>query len=145
MPEPLVIRQGPPQSGIVGLLQAEGLPVSDLSEAKLKHFFFAGPDHAPIALVGLELYGQDALLRSLVVSPAARTRRLGSTLLLHAEDYAAAHQVCALHLLTSTAEVYFEHRGFRRIDRAEAPPSIQSTREFASLCPASAAFMTKRL
>jgi amino-acid N-acetyltransferase len=35
--------------------------------------------------------------------------------------------------------------GYRRVDRAEAPPSIQSTREFAGLCPASSAFMVKRL
>jgi len=64
---------------------------------------------------------------------------------LHAEQYAAAHHVRALYLLTSTAESYFERRGYRRIDRAEAPPSIQATREFASLCPASCAFMFKRL
>ena len=64
---------------------------------------------------------------------------------LHAEQYAAAHGVHALYLLTTTAESFFEHRGYRRIDRAEAPPSIQSTREFSSLCPASSAFMIKRL
>jgi amino-acid N-acetyltransferase len=63
----------------------------------------------------------------------------------HAEEYAAAHQMRALYLLTTTAETYFEHRGYRRIDRAEAPPAIESTREFASLCPSSSALMIKRL
>jgi amino-acid N-acetyltransferase len=145
MPEPLMIRERPPRSGVVALLEAEGLPASDLTEAHLQHFFFAGADGAPIALVGLEIYGQDALLRSLVVSAVVRTRGLGSSLLLHAEEYAAAHDVRALYLLTTTAEAYFEHRGYRRIDRAEAPTSIRSTREFASLCPASSAFMIKRL
>ncbi len=95
--------------------------------------------------MGLEIYGRDALLRSLVVSAAARTQGLGSALVLHAEQYAAAHEVRALYLLTTTAESFFEHRGYRRIDRAEAPSAIQSTREFASLCPASSAFMIKRL
>lgn len=145
MPEPLMIRERPPRSGVVALLEAEGQPASDLTEAHLQHFFFAGADGAPIALVGLEIYGQDALLRSLVVSAVVRTRGLGSSLLLHAEEYAAAHDVRALYLLTTTAEAYFEHRGYRRIDRAEAPTSIRSTREFASLCPASSAFMIKRL
>lgn len=145
MPHPLMIRERPPQSSVDALLEAEGLPASDLTEAHLQHFFFTGTDGAPSALVGLEIYGRDALLRSLVVSAVARTRGVGSALVLHAEQYAAARQVRALYLLTTTAESYFERRGYRRIDRAEAPPAIQSTREFASLCPASSAFMFKRL
>lgn len=145
MQETLMIRERPPQSSVVALLEAEGLPASDLTEAHLQHFFFTGTDGTPSALVGLEIYGQDALLRSLVVSAAARTQGLGSALVLHAEQYAAAHEVRALYLLTTTAESFFEHRGYRRIDRAEGPSAIQSTREFASLCPASSAFMIKRL
>ena len=145
VPEPLVIRERPPHSGVVALLEAEGLPVADLTESHLEHFFFTGSDGAPSAIVGLELFGPDALLRSLVVSSTARTQGVGSALVLHAEGYAASHQVRALYLLTNTAESYFEHRGYRRIDRAHAPPAIQSTREFASLCPASSAFMIKRL
>jgi amino-acid N-acetyltransferase len=140
-----MIRERPPQSGVVALLEAEGLPVADLTETHLEHFFFTGSDGAPSAIVGLELYGPDALLRSLVVSSTARTQGVGSALVLHAEGYAAAHQVRAVYLLTNTAERYFEHRGYRHIDRTQAPPSIQSTREFASLCPANSAFMIKRL
>ena len=140
-----MIRERPPQSSVVALLEAEGLPASDLTEAHLQHFFFTGTDGTPSALVGLEIYGRDALLRSLVVSAAARTQGLGSALVLHAEQYAAAREVRALYLLTTTAESFFEHRGYRRIDRANAPSAIQSTREFASLCPASSAFMIKRL
>jgi amino-acid N-acetyltransferase len=140
-----MIRERPPHLSVLALLEAEGLPASDLTEAHLEHFFFTGSDGAPSALVGLEIYEEAALLRSLVVSAAARTQGLGSVLVLHAEEYAASHQVRALYLLTTTAESYFEHRGYKRIDRAEAPPSIQSTREFASLCPSSSAFMIKRL
>jgi amino-acid N-acetyltransferase len=119
---------------VVALLEAEGLPASDLTESHLGHFFFTGSDGAPTALVGLEIHGEAALLRSLVVSAEARTRGLGST-----------RQVRSIYLLTTTAEAFFEHRGYRRVDRAQAPASIQSTREFASLCPSSSAFMIKRL
>ncbi|MHB8474763.1 MAG: arsenic resistance N-acetyltransferase ArsN2 [Steroidobacteraceae bacterium] len=140
-----MIRERPPHSGVVALLEAEGLPASDLTESHLEHFFFTGSDGAPSALVGLEIYGEDGLLRSLVVSSAARTQGVGSALVRHAEEYAASRHVRALYLLTTTAESYFEHRGYRRVDRAQAPASIQSTREFASLCPASSAFMIKRL
>jgi amino-acid N-acetyltransferase len=140
-----MIRERPPHLSVVALLEAQGLPAIDLTEAHLEHFFFTGNDGAPSALVGLEIYGEDALLRSLVVSAAVRTQGLGSALLMHAEGYAAANQVRSLYLLTTTAEPYFERRGYQRIDRAQAPASIQSTREFASLCPASSAFMIKRL
>jgi amino-acid N-acetyltransferase len=143
--ELLRIRERPPQSSIVAMLEAEGLPVSDLTESHLEHFFFTGTDGVPSAIVGLELYGHDALLRSLVVSTVARSQGLGSALVLHAEEYAAKHHVRSLYLLTTTAESFFEHRGYRRIDRALAPPPIQCTREFASLCPSSSAFMIKRL
>jgi amino-acid N-acetyltransferase len=140
-----MIRERPPRLGVVALLESEGLPASDLTDAHLEHFFFIGTDRAPSALVGLEVYGDIALLRSLVVSAAARTKGLGSALVLHAERYAAACRVDSLYLLTTTAEGYFEHRGYRRLDRSDAPPSIQSTREFSSLCPSSSAFMIKRL
>jgi amino-acid N-acetyltransferase len=126
MSDVLQIRERPPHLSDVVLLEAEGLLTSDLTEPHLDHFFFTGTDGAPSALVGLEIYGEAALLRSLVVS-------------------AAAQQVRALYLLTTTAETYFEHRGYERIDRAEAPPAIKSTREFASLCPSRSAFMNKRL
>jgi amino-acid N-acetyltransferase len=145
MPDVVMIRERPPQLSVVALLEAEGLPASDLTESHLEHFFFTGSDGAPSALVGLEIYGEAALLRSLVVSAEARTRGLGSALVQHAERYAAARQVRSIYLLTTTAEAYFEHRGYRRVDRAQAPASIQSTREFESLCPSSSAFMIKRL
>jgi amino-acid N-acetyltransferase len=140
-----MIRGRPSRSAAVALLAAEGLPVMDLTDAHLEHFFYTGPDGSPTALVGLEMYAADALLRSLVVVPHARTQGLGSAIVRHAEDYAAARHVQAIYLLTTTAESFFERQGYRRVDRTQAPPSIQSTREFASLCPASSAFMTKRL
>jgi amino-acid N-acetyltransferase len=145
VPDVLMIRERPPQSSVITLLQAHGLPASDLSEAHLEHFFFTGTDGAPSGLVGLEMYGRHALLRSLVVSAAARAQGLGSALVAHAEEYAAARHVSAMYLLTLTAENYFARRGYQRIDRSQAPPAIQSTREFASLCPAGSAFMIKRL
>jgi amino-acid N-acetyltransferase len=145
MPEPLMIRGRPPQSTAVALLQAQGLPVSDITDEHLEHFFFVGSGGAPTGLVGLEIYGSDALLRSLVVDENARGQGLGSALTDHAERYAASRNVRAIYLLTTTAETFFRRLGYQRIDRREAPPEIKSTREFVDLCPASSAFMFKRL
>jgi amino-acid N-acetyltransferase len=140
-----MIRGRPPRSTAVALLQPQGLPVSDISAEHLEHFFFVGPDGSPTGLVGLELYGTDALLRSLVVAENVRGKGLGSTLINHAEQYAASKGVRSIYLLTTTAEAFFKRLGYERIERSHAPTSIEQTREFADLCPASSAFMLKSI
>jgi amino-acid N-acetyltransferase len=143
--EPLIIRGRPPRSTAAALLQSQGLPASDITEEHLEHFFFVGSDGSPTGLVGLELYGPDALLRSLVVGENARGNGLGSILVQHAEQYAVTNRVRSIYLLTTSAEPFFKRLGYERIDRSQAPPSIKGTREFATLCPASSAFMLKAL
>jgi amino-acid N-acetyltransferase len=143
--EPLLIRGRPPRSTVVALLQAQALPAADITDEHLEHFFFVGPDGSPTGLVGLEVYGADALLRSLVVGENARGAGLGTALIEHAEHYAASKGVRSVYLLTTTAESFFKRLGYERIDRSRAPPSIEGTREFAGLCPASSAFMAKSL
>ena len=145
MAEPLIIRGRPTLSTAVALLQSQGLPDSDITDEHLKHFFFIGSNGSPSGLVGLEVYGTDALLRSLVVGENARSKGFGSALIEHAEQYAASMSVRSIYLLTTTAEAFFKRLGYERIERSQAPPTIERTREFASLCPASSAFMTKRL
>src|ERR1700679_4098190 len=103
MAEPLTIRGRPMRSTAVAFLQAQGLPVSDLTDKHLEHFFFIGSDGSPTGLVGLEIYGINALLRSLVVGETARTQGIGSALVQHAEGYAFALQVRAIYLLTTSA------------------------------------------
>jgi amino-acid N-acetyltransferase len=140
-----MVRGRPPRSTATALLQSHGLPDSDITDEHLEDFFFVGSDGSPTGLVGLELYGTDALLRSLVVGENARGNGLGSTLVGHAERYALTKGVRSVYLLTTTAEAFFKRLGYERIDRSQAPPSIKETREFASLCPASSAFMMKGL
>jgi amino-acid N-acetyltransferase len=140
-----MIRERPPLSSAVALLQAQGLPISDITDEHLEHFFFAGCAGSPSGLVGVEIYGSDALLRSLVVSEHGRGKGLGAILVDHAEQYATSNGVRSLYLLTTTAETFFQRLGYERLARSRAPPSIQRTSEFASLCPASSAFMVKSL
>ena len=139
------ITAGPTRSGAMRLLESANLPISDLGDAQLEHFFFIGKATAPIALVGLELHGEHALLRSLVVAPSARSAGVGTALAEHAETHARLQGVRELFLLTTTAEEFFARRGYGRIDRDEAPEAIRTTREFADICPASSAFMVKHL
>jgi amino-acid N-acetyltransferase len=145
MAKPLMIRGRPTRSTAVALLQAQGLPVSDITDEHLEHFFYIGSVGSPTGLVGLELFGTDALLRSLVVEENARSKGLGSALIEHAEKYAVSMNLRSIYLLTTTAEAFFKRLRYARIERSQAPQSIERTREFASLCPASSALMVKSL
>jgi amino-acid N-acetyltransferase len=127
------------------LLERAGLPANDLAELDLRHFFYAGSRDAPSGLVGLQIGGSHALLRSLAVDPASRSAGMGSRLVTHAEAYARSAGVTSIYLLTTTAEPFFGARGYSRIQRHEAPAFILATREFADICPASSAFMRKSL
>jgi len=140
-----LIQTGPSLSGALALLKGANLPTSDLTESHLSHFFFSGSASAPDGIVGLELLGSQALLRSLVVAPALRSSGLGGALLDHAELHASRVGVKSIFLLTTTAESFFRRRGYFPTDRSKAPAPVRATREFADICPASSAFMVKHL
>lgn len=139
------IARSPARKAVVALLEEASLPTSDLTDVHLDEFFFIGPQTAPSGLVGLEIHGKEALLRSLVVAPDYRAAGAGSALVEHVENHARAHGVAAIYLLTVTAEHFFARRGYVRIERVDAPPSIRSTREYSDICPTSSALMMKRL
>ena len=140
-----VIRTRPTLAAAKVLLESVDLPVADLTEDHCEHFFYWGPPASPTGLVGLELFGDVALLRSLVVNPASRSSGMGSALVRYAEHYAQTQGVHTLFLLTTTAEGFFARHGYSKAEREAAPPAIRSTREFAGICPASSAFLSKQL
>jgi amino-acid N-acetyltransferase len=135
----------PNASAAKKLLSASDLPVADITTQHMRHFFGYGSDSNLEGLVGLELYGEAALLRSLAVATERRGTGLGTQLVEHAEGYAREKGVTSLYLLTTTAEAFFRRRGYTRIPREEAPAAIKSTSEFSGICPASSAFMVKHL
>ena len=135
----------PAHGAVASLLAANGLPWTDLSERHLDHFFCAGSTDSPTGVVGLEMLGEDALLRSLAVHTSVRSAGLGTALVEHAEAHARANGVRTIYLLTTTAEAFFARRGYVSLDRELAPACIRSTREFADICPSSSAFMVKHL
>lgn len=135
----------PPESEVRRLLAESGLTTADLADYLLPHFFGCGPRDAMSGVVGIEPFGETALLRSLAVAPVHRRAGLGSRLVAHAEHYAAGLGVRSLYLLTITAEEFFLRHGYFRVDRTGAPPAILATREFSDLCPSTAALMVKAL
>jgi len=139
------IFRNPPESRVKALLADSGLPVSDLSPGHLEHFFGCGDARAPAGVVGLEIYGTVALLRSLAVAADRRGTGCGKALVAEAERHARSRGVRELYLLTTTAERFFERLGYRRTGRENAPEAIRGTQEFSGLCPSSSAFLVKEL
>jgi len=141
----LQINQTPRYAAVLGLLESAGLPTSDLTDQHMADFFHIGPASAPFGIVGVQLYGPDALLRSLVVSASHRKRGLGQKLVEHAERHAHQRGARTVYLLTTTAEPFFRARGYSPAARDSAPPAIRATPEFSSLCPSSSTFLFKHL
>jgi|GEM_PF-1181435 len=128
---------------IAALLCEAGLPSRDFA-LHLRHFLVARAAGKIVGVVGAEVYGTDALLRSFVVAPAMRGVGLGSELVRRLEAAAAAWGVKRWWLLTTTAETFFVKRGFRVVTRSAAPATILGTDEFRGLCPAAACLSRER-
>lgn len=135
----------PPEVAVKKLLASAQLPTTDITPERMEHFFGAWEGSDLAGVVGIEPFGSVALLRSLAVVASKCRSGVGSELLIQVERYATKQGVRSLFLLTTTAETYFEKRGYARISREIAPEAIRNTMEFTNLCPASAALMMKHI
>jgi len=127
------------------LLAASDLLHEDLDPRQLNHFRLAWDGSKLVGVVGLEIKGDCALLRSLAVDAAYRNRNIATNLIGDAENYAKSLKLSRLYLLTMTAENFFSSCGYQKTDRNSAPVAILATTEFKSLCPATAVCMVKNL
>ncbi len=127
------------------LLAGCDLHHEDITTALFQHFLLGWDGPGLVAVVGLEIKNQDALLRSLAVAAAYRNRGIATNLVGRIEDYAKSLKLDTLYLLTMTAESFFKKCGYRIAARDSAPADLQGTTEFKGLCPASAVCMVKHL
>jgi len=132
------------RDAIHAILRSAGLPTADLDTAR-PLFVVAHEGAALIGTAALERHGAAALVRSVAVVPEARNQGLGRALLEKLEAHARARGIRQLVLLTETAGPFFERAGYTALDRTSAPPAVQVSAEFRSLCPASATCMSKVL
>ncbi|WP_336134748.1 arsenic resistance N-acetyltransferase ArsN2 [Natronomonas amylolytica] len=126
------------------LLEANDLPNRNLRSGP-GQFFVARTGAERIGGGGLESYGSNGLLRSVVIAATHRGRGYGVALCDALEARARTNGVETLYLLTTTAAAFFRECGYNEIDREVVPPEIQETSEFADLCPQSATCMRKSL
>jgi amino-acid N-acetyltransferase len=129
---------------LFSLLKENNLPTDGLLD-HLKTTVAAHDADRIIGSAGVELYGDDALLRSVVVARDWQGQRLGAELTKAALLVAESNGASTVYLLTTTAENYFPKFGFERISRSDVPESVQRSVEFVSACPSTATAMRKRL
>lgn len=127
------------------LLMLCGLPHEDITSQHLRHFWAMKEKGQIIGVVGLEVFGRLALLRSLAVDSRFRKHGIATQLMEKAEEYATSLKIEAMYLLTMRAEIFFLKLGYQRIERSLAPPAIQGTAEFQGLCPVSSVLMVKQI
>lgn len=126
------------------LLAAAALPIDDLKEPG-RTFFRLEDDGGLIGYCGWQGRAPDRLLRSLVILPSRQGQTLGRLALATIEQMALQAGTRRLHLLTDTAAAFFRSAGYQVADRRDAPQTIRGSKEFRSLCPASARYMVKDL
>lgn len=129
---------------VEALLEANGLPYLDVREQS-ECFFTAYSDAEFVGVGGVERYGSNGLLRSIVITESNRGEGYGEALCDELEDYARTCGVERLYLLTTTAAPFFDQCGYEKTVRENAPASIRQTTEFTDACPNSATCMRKTL
>ena len=126
-------------------LRANDLPHCDIETSAGTFFDFRTERNEIAGYAGIEIFGPDGLLRSVLVLPAWRSEGVGGAIVEAMVEFACEQGVQRLHLLTMRSADFFAARGFGPLPRAEAPARIAATSEFASLCPSSAVFMRRDL
>lgn len=126
-------------------LLSEGLPVHNLGAAPISFFEAQTSTGATVGWGGLEQYGNQAILRSVVVNSVLRGLGTGRIMVDALIDEARQQGLSQLWLLTQSAEGFFAKLGFETVPRDRAPFAILSSEEFSNLVDAEAACMTKSL
>jgi amino-acid N-acetyltransferase len=139
----LVIRQATAEDWpmIEDLLEEASLPLDGARE-HLDHFIVGMINGQIVCSAGLEIYGSDALMRSVVVTERLRGMKYGLALIGKIMLLAKERGVLRLFLLTTTAADYFAALGFVPTSREQVPPAVKQSREFHGACPASATLLT---
>jgi amino-acid N-acetyltransferase len=131
-------------AAIEALLRSAGLLTADLARAK-PLLLVAIEGDSLVGVAGTERFGDAALVRSVAVVPAHRSRGVGRALVEQVEAQASKAGAKQLILLTETAKTFFLRAGYTVIERATAPAAVQACEQFRSLCPQSATCMAKSL
>lgn len=126
------------------LIASADLPTEDL-DFKTQILLGYYDNETLMATGGLEVFGTDAILRSLTVKFGSRNKSLGSNivddLVLKAKD----NGVSTIYLLTESADGFFKKKGFVEVNRDDTPEQVKASPEFSYICDKTAICMKRSL
>jgi N-acetylglutamate synthase-like GNAT family acetyltransferase len=133
------------RGALAAALAKAGLGFADLKSPH--HLFWryeTSDDDIPVGFGGLEIYEDDALLRSVLTLPPMRNRGIGTRIVALLESEAMLRRCRSIWILTKTATGFFGRLGYAACHRAVVPEAIRGTEEFLTLCSQDAGVMVKR-
>jgi len=129
--------------GALDLLGRSGLAEQDVAMHWGHYFVVREDDGRVVGVAGLEVHGEDGLLRSVAVDDDYRGQGLAASLVEAAMERAKKLNLRSVYLLTTTARDYFARHGFSDCGRDDAPAAVRESWEFRSGCPSTAAFLKR--
>lgn len=116
------------REGVKAALIKAALPADDVNDPRVLLWRFETVEGIPVGFGGLEVFGSNALLRSLVTLPPLRQVGMG-----------------AIYLLTGSDTTFFARRGYAACAHLDVPANVRGSRQFAALCPPTASAMVKHI
>jgi len=137
---------GPASGGdfdaIKRLLVASLLPSRDVGETR-QRFIVASENGRLIGCAGLQVAGQDGLVRSMAVHWTRRNAGLGTRLHDRLLFEAVLAGVRTLYVVTTTAEDFFARHGFKKVSAQAVPAELRASDEFTAFVPGGGAVMSR--
>jgi N-acetylglutamate synthase-like GNAT family acetyltransferase len=119
------------QPKIVALLKQYELDWHDVGKEDYRKFLCLINEHGVVGCVGLEVYGEEAVLRSLAVMEEHRGGGYGWMLADTVINMARRRGVRRIYLVTATASDFFaEKHGFRTVDPSTISSALTQSNTF---------------
>jgi UDP-N-acetylmuramate: L-alanyl-gamma-D-glutamyl-meso-diaminopimelate ligase len=130
--DPIMPARAADMGAVRDLLRELELGPDDITEASASSFYILENENGFVGSVGLEVYDEDAILRSLAVKKEARGVGYGWMLADTVIDIARQRGVKRIYLLTATASDFFAAKhGFRVVDLSTVAPEVAESTTFA--------------
>jgi amino-acid N-acetyltransferase len=133
------------REGVKAALVKAALPADDVDDPHVLLWRFETVEGTPVGFGGLEIFGTDALLRSLITLPPLRQVGMGAAMVAMLEIEARALKCRAIYLLTGSDARFFARLGYAACAHGKVPAEVRASRQFAALCPPTATAMVKRI
>jgi amino-acid N-acetyltransferase len=117
---------------IEALLKAEWLPPMAIEEF-LDSFWVLQSEGGVVGCAGIEIYGDSAVLRSVVVGPSLRATGEGGRLVRRALDYAREHGARRAYLFTMHAGPFFARYGFEPVSTDDFESAVRDSWQYVGL------------